>query len=122
MKKHFLLVIFVIAAMMAAAFPIMGSAADDYKVIKKAVKGKKGGEITFFKLTVFDKKAKKDKVSIKVPFALVEVLAEGEDDLKIKDKDCDVDLKKVLEILKKSGANSLIEIDTEDVLVKIWVE
>lgn len=122
MKKHFLLVIFVIAAVMIAAYPIMGSAADDYKVIKNAVKGEKSGEITFFKLTVYDKKEKKDKVSIKVPFALVEMLADCEKDLEIKDKVGDVDLKKVLEILKKNGATSLIEIDTEEALVKIWVE
>ncbi|MCP5104885.1 MAG: hypothetical protein GY950_15975 [bacterium] len=121
MKKSLVLIIVVIVAFMAATLPVFGTAADDYKVIKNAVKGKKGGTPTWFKLTVYDKKAKKDKVTIKVPFALLEVFSECGKKMDIKD-DCDVDFKKIFSILKKHGNTTLIEIDGEDELVKIWVE
>jgi hypothetical protein len=124
MKKNLVLVIFIIATFMVATLPVLGSSADseDYKVIKNAVKGKKGSKIQWFKLSVFDKKAKKSKVKITVPFALVEMLSECDtDELKIKDK-CDIDLKKVLEILKKNGPMTLVEVDDDDCLVKIWFE
>jgi len=42
--------------------------------------------------------------------------------LKIKEKCGDVDFKKVIEILKKSGPTTLIEVDEEDELIKIWLE
>jgi hypothetical protein len=125
MKKNLVLVIFIMAAFMLASLPVFGSAADsdDYKVIKNAVKGKKGSDIHWFKLSVYDKKAKKTKVKITVPFALVEMLSECKDDkLNIKDE-CDIDLKKVIEILKKNGPMTLVEVeDEDDCLVKIWFE
>ena len=124
MKKNLVLVIFIIATFMLASLPVLGSAADsdDYKVIKKAVKGKKGSDIHWFKLSVYDKKAKKTKVKITVPFALVEMLSQCEDDkLNIKDE-CDIDLKKVIEILKKHGPMTLVEVEEDDSLVKIWFE
>ena len=124
MKKNLVLVIFIMATFMVASLPVLGSAADsdDYKVIKNAVKGKKGSEINWFKLSVYDKKAKKTKVKITVPFALVEMFSECKDDkLKIKDE-CDIDLKKIMEILKKNGPMTLVEVEEDDCLVKIWFE
>ncbi len=126
MKKNLVLAIFIIATFMVATLPVLGSSnySDDYKVIKKAVKGKKGSEIHWFKLTVFDKKAKKSKVKITLPFALVEMLSECDTEkLKIKDK-CDINLKKILKILKKYGPMTLVEIDDDDddCLVKVWFE
>ncbi len=124
MKKNLVLVIFIMATFMVASLPVLGSSADsdDYKVIKNAVKGKKGSEINWFKLSVYDKKAKKTKVKVTVPFALVEMLSECKDDkLKIKDE-CDIDLKKIMEILKKNGPMTLVEVEEDDCLVKIWFE
>lgn len=122
MKKNSVLVIFIIAVFMLAAIPAAADSNDDYKVIKNAVKGKKDGEIHWFKITVFDKKEKKNTVKITLPITLVETLAECKDDkLNIKD-DCDIELKTILKALKKHGPMTLIEIDGEDALVKIWFE
>lgn len=121
MKKNHVLIMVMMVTFLAAAFLVMASSEEDYKVIKNAVKVS-GGDVTWIKISVFDKKANKETVTVKVPFALLEMFtAEGKDDLKIKEK-CDVDFKKVIEILKKSGPTTLIEVDEEDELIKIWLE
>jgi len=108
---------------MVATPPVFGDAAQDYKVIKKASKGKKSGELNFFKLTVYDKKIKKNNVKITLPLALIDLLAECEEDTKILDKTkTDLDLKKLMSILKKNGPMTLIEIEEDDQLIKIWLE
>lgn len=122
MKKNYVLVMVMMVTFLAAAFLVMGSSDEDYKVIKNAVKVSSSGEVTWIKISIFDKKANKETVTVKVPFALLEMFTEGKDDLKIKEKCGDVDFKKVIEILKKSGPTTLIEVDEENELIKIWLE
>ncbi len=100
MKKNLTVIIFIIAAFMVVTLPVSGDSAQDYKVIKKASKGKKSGDLNFFKLTVYDTKAKKNTVKITLPLALVDMLAECEDDAKILDK-TDIDLEKILAAVAK---------------------
>jgi hypothetical protein len=120
MKKNLVLVMFIMVTFLAGTFMIKGNSEEDYKVIKNAVKAS-GGEVSWFKITVFDKKANKEKVNIKVPFSLVEMFIGDKKDIPGKEK-CDVDFKKVIEILKKNGPTTLVEIDEEDETVKIWLE
>lgn len=123
MKKNVMVVIIIITAFMLATLPVFGDSAQDYKVIKKASKDKKIGDLNFLKLTVYDTKAKKNKVKITLPLALVEMLADCEEDAKILDKTkTDLDLKKILSLLKKNGPMTLIEIEEDDQVVKIWLE
>lgn len=121
MKKNHVLIMVMMVTFLAATFLVMGSSEEDYKVIKNAVKVSSSGDVTWLKISVFDKKANKETVTVKVPFALLEMFTEGKDELKIKEK-CDVDFKKVIEILKKSGPTTLVEVDEQDELIKIWVE
>jgi hypothetical protein len=124
MRRHLILTIFVMAVFMAATLPVLGSA-EEYKVIKNAVKNKNtGGNVTWFRLEVTDKTAKKTTVKIKIPISLVEMISDCTDeeiDIKTKTK-CKVDLKKILHELKKNGPMTLIEVDDQDELVKIWFE
>ena len=122
MKKNLVLVMFMMFTFLAGAFVMTGSSDEDYKVIKNAVKASGNGEVTWIKISVFDKKENKEKVNIKVPFSLVEMFLGEKNDLKIKEKCGDVDFKKVIEILKKSGPTTLVEVDEEDESVKIWLE
>lgn len=123
MKKNVMVVMIIITAFMLATLPVFGDSAQDYKVIKKASKDKKNGDLNFLKLTVYDTKAKKNKVKITLPLALVEMLADCEEDAKILDKTkTDLDLKKILSLLKKNGPMTLIEIEEDDQVVKIWLE
>lgn len=122
MKKNLLMVIVIIAVFaMIAALPVSGDSAQDYKVIKKASDSKTGGEVQWFKLTVYDTKEKKNKVKITIPLAIVELFAAKDDKVKIADKE-DIDVKEVLALLKKNGPMTLIEIEEEDQVVKIWLE
>lgn len=123
MKKNIVVVMVMVVALLAASFPVAASSADDYKVIKNAVKSKKrAGGVSYFHVEVKDKNTKKSKVKIKVPAALIDLLAEcTKDEIKIKG-DCDIDFKKVLKILKSQGPMTLVEIDDDDVTVKIWFD
>jgi hypothetical protein len=57
-----------------------------------------------------------------LPFSLVEILADSTNgDIKIEDK-CNINLKKIVQDLKKSGPMTLLEVDEEDEHVKIWFE
>lgn len=127
MKKSVWFVL-VLAVVLLVAVPLVrGTSDEDYKVIKNAVKSQgSGGDVAWFRLEVFDKKANKTEVKIKIPIALVDMVAESiGEDISIKgDKGskCDVDLKKFIKILKTNGPATLIEVDDEDSLVKIWFE
>ena len=124
MKKNLLPIIVIVMALLVGSAPAWGDAADDYKVIKNAFKGKKGS-INFFKISVYDKAKKKETVKITLPLTLVEIIANCDDGKKATKKisdDCDFDLKEILAALKKNGPTTLVEVDEEDCLVKIWFE
>jgi hypothetical protein len=123
MKKNIVVTIVIIMTFMAASFLVRGDSADDFKVIKKAVKGKKITSPTWFKLEVTEKRSKKSKVKIKVPVALIDFLADCvDDDIKVKKNDCDIDLKKLMKILKKHGPMTIIEVDGDDCIVRLSFE
>lgn len=116
--------IFMVMALLMAAAPLKASSAEDYKVIKKAAKNKKGnGDITWFRIEVTDKKSNKSSVKIKIPFALVDLLTDCvKDDIKIHNDKCNIDFKEVMKILKKHGPMTIVEVDEDDSKVRIWFE
>jgi hypothetical protein len=125
MKRNLILVIFVMVTFMAATLPVIGdySSSEDYKVIKKAVKGKKkSGDIAWFRIEVTDKKTKKTTVKIRLPIGVVDLLADCDKDIKIDDGKCKLNLKKIIAELKKNGPMTLIEVDDDDAFVRIWFE
>jgi hypothetical protein len=124
-KRNLLLVIFLMVTFVAATLPVLGSS-EDYKVIKRAVKNKKTvkttDEVTWFRLEVTDKTARKTKVKIRIPLSLVEMFADCEKEaINLKDK-CKISLKTILKELKKHGPMTLIEAECDKELVKIWFE
>jgi hypothetical protein len=124
-KTNLMLVIFLMVTFMAATLPVLGSA-EEYKVIKRAVKDKKTTEtteeVTWFRLEVTDKADNKTKVKIKIPLSLVEMVADCEKEaIDLKDK-CKISLKTILKELKKNGPMTLIEAECDKELVKIWFE
>ncbi len=121
--KKLVLIIFIILTMMVSTIPVSGESAEDYKVIKQAAADKKEtGHVAWFRLEVTEKTGKKEKVKIKLPISLVETVADCTEGKINLDKDCKVDLKKILSDLKKYGPMTLIEIESEDADVKIWFE
>ena len=124
MKRNSILLVFVMVVFMAATLPLRGSA-EEYKVIKNAVANKNtGGDVSWFRLEVTDKTANKTKVKIKIPISLVEMVADCTDegiDIHTKTKN-KINLKKILHELTKNGPMTLIEVDEDNELVKIWLE
>lgn len=123
MKRLIMIVFFMILILIFGVYTVNGSFSEDYKVIKRAVKGKKASkDVTYFKILVVDNTSRKVKIRLSLPIALVEMLSECTDDsIKIKSH-CRIDFKTVFKELKKMGPHCLIEIDNGDESVKIWFE
>jgi len=120
MTKRFLVVILVVAAMLMVTIPLKSDSAEDYKVIK-AAKGKKTTDtITWFRVEVKEKGKEKATVKIKIPFALVDLLMDStKEKLEI---DNDIDLRKVVKILREHGPMTIIEVEDDDTTVRVWFE
>jgi hypothetical protein len=128
MKKTVLLTLIAILATSLAAAGRPGCEDKDIQVIKKAVKEnpayEPGREAKWFKVLVVDAKTNKDKVKITLPISVVEALIRCSNDhhLRIRDEDCEIDLKALLAELKKAGPLALIEVCEDDEVVKVWLE
>lgn len=127
MKKNVSLVIVLAVVLLVAVSFVRGNSDEDYKVIKNAVKVQNAsGEVSWFRLEVTDKKANKTEVKLKIPIALVDLAINAMDDeIKTnheKGQKCDIDIHKLLNVLRSSGPTSLIEVEDEDSVVKIWFE
>lgn len=123
MKRQGMIVFFIILILIFGVYTLSGSFSEDYKVIKRAVKGKKASkEVTYFKILVVDNTSRKVKIRLTLPITLVEMLSECSDDsIKIKSH-CRIDFKAIFKELKKIGPHCLIEINDGDESVKIWFE
>jgi hypothetical protein len=128
MKKKMIMVLVLAVAILTTPFlTLADSSSQDYKVIKKAMKTKKkSGDVTWFRVQVTNLKTGKNKVMIKIPVSLIELIAECSDDAEdfnINGK-CKVNLKQVLTILKKHSPQALVEVQDEEEgeHIKIWFE
>jgi hypothetical protein len=116
------LVVFILAAALFAA------AADDYKVIKNAVKSSETStasqkSVQWFKILVTDKNGDKEKVKISLPISLVEIMINACPEEKFEvDHGCQIDIKKIWNELKKAGPLALVEVEDHGETVKIWFE
>ncbi len=123
------------AGLLAAALaPALAAAPDDdFQAIQKAVTQKPApaapgapasGESKWFKLTVTDTRSGKQNVRITMPIRLVEMFARCAEDrhMRFNRHHCEVDLGEVLAELRKSAPQTVIEIEKDDSLVKVWFE
>jgi hypothetical protein len=116
------LVVFVLAAALFAA------AADDYKVIKNAVRssetsaaGRAG--VQWFKILVTDKAGNNEKVKISLPISVVEMMISACPEEKFQvEHGCRIDIRKIWNELKKAGPLALVEVEDHGETVKIWFE
>ncbi len=120
--SSFCLVVFFLAVVLFA------DAADDYKVIKNAVKGQgapaaAGKNAQSFKIVVTGRAGAREEVRISLPISLVEMMIAACPEEKFKvDHGCDVDIRKVWDMLKTAGPMALVEIEADGETVKIWFE
>jgi hypothetical protein len=123
MKKSLVTIMFIVIALLLSVTTIYGNSTDDFKVIKKSIK-KTSGEVKYLKITIFNKQKRKNTVNLKFPLEIIELISEcTKDSIDINMKNhCKFDLKKILRVLKKNGPTTLVEVDEEDELIKIWFE
>lgn len=124
MKK--VICVLLVALLAAATAPgLFASAADDYKVVRNAVRNPgTGRDAQWFRIVVAGKSGKAGNVKITLPVALVEAVMNATPDKEFHvDGNCGIDLKRVWNDLKKAGSMSLVEIESEDgETVRIWLE
>jgi hypothetical protein len=105
----------------AAAAPAAGreNAAGDTGAAFAAAKDAK-----WFKVLVVDVKTRKDKVKITLPISVVEAFVRNADSTRVRMRrhHCDIDFREVLAELKKAGPSTVIEIEEDDAIVKVWLE
>ncbi len=128
MRKTAIALLAVLAVAFLAAPVLRADRRADFQAVQKAVKSnpayEEGKEIHWFKVLVTDAKTNKDKVKITLPIALVEAFVNcaGDKHVRMDRGDCDIDFKTLWNELKKVGPMSLIEINEDDEIVKVWFE
>ena len=125
-KNHVWLIVLLVGFVMAAG--LFATEADDYKVIKNAVKSpdsSKAGRqsVQWFKILVVDRTGDHEKVKITLPVSLVEMMINACPGKKFNfDHDCEIDMRKIWNDLKAAGPMALVEVEDHGETVKIWLE
>lgn len=107
---------------------LFASAADDYKVIKNAVKSpetSRAGQrsVQWFKILVVGKDGDHENVKITLPVSLVELMINACPEKKFNvERGCQIDIQRVWNDLKAAGPLSLVEVEDHGETVKIWLE
>ncbi len=131
MKKRNAVLRVGMAVLLLGFFMVVGlsaSAADDYKVIKNAVKapeaskaGQKG--VQWFKIVVTGKGGNHENVKITLPVSLIETIINACPGKKYNfDHGCQIDIQRVWRDLKAAGPLALVEVEDHGEMVKIWLE
>ena len=126
-RTHVWLVILLAGFVMTAG--LFASAADDYKVIKNAVKNPAAARadrqnVQWFKILVTGKDGDQEKVKITLPISLVEIMLNAcpEKKFNVDHDGCQIDIKRIWNDLKAAGPLALVEVDDHGETVKIWLE
>lgn len=128
MKKTALLVLVVVISCFILAALLLGTEDSDLQSIKKAVKKNprydSNREVRWFKMIFTSRDNKKEQIKVTVPLTLVDLIfgCIKEKEFKIECDDYDLDLRKLYKELREAGPMSLIEISSEDGLLKLWLE
>jgi hypothetical protein len=125
-KKIFWLVMVLLGAVLTAG--LHAGAADDYHVIKNAVKRSAAAapdakHVQWFKLVVTGKGNDKEKVKLTLPVSLIEMMVNSCSQEKFHATgNHEIELRRVWADLKQAGPQALVEIEDGDETVKIWLE
>lgn len=132
MKKTSI-VILTLFVIIALAAPAVAANRNDFKIIQAAVKKSpnpeyvEGREVRWFKVLITDSKSSEAKLKLTLPVALIELILSCDETRHVRINDdkhgrCEVDLKALWMELKKAGPMSIVEIEDEGAVVKVWLE
>ena len=127
MKKNtFWLAALLIGGVMTAG--LFAGAADDYQVIKNAVKKSQAApgaarSAQWFKIVVTGKDGAGENVKITLPVSLVELMLNACPEKKFcVEQGRTIDVQRIWNDLKAAGPMALVEIEDHGETVKIWLE
>jgi hypothetical protein len=131
--KKILIIILALFTLGALAAPAAASNRNDFKIIQAAVKKSpnpeyvEGREVKWFKVLITDSKSSEAKLKLTLPVALIELILSCDDTRHVRINDdkrgrCEIDLKALWTELKKAGPMSIIEIEDDGAVVKVWLE
>ncbi len=103
---------------------------EDLKVIKKMVKAedflissKSLEEAKWLKICVADKNRRdKENVEIKIYLPFLETILKSSKNCRIRNEKTKIDLREIIEDLKRIGSMELFLLEDEESIVKIWLE
>ena len=127
MKKTLVWLAVLLMGLVVAA-GLFAEAADDYKVIKNAVKSPESSvagrkNVQWFKILITGKDGSDEKVKITLPVSLVELMINACPEKKFNvDHGCQIDIQRVWNDLKAAGPLALVEVEDHGETVKIWLE
>ena len=127
MKKNTVCLVVLLAGFVMTA-GLFAAAADDYQVIKNAVKKSETApvgakNVQWFKIRVSGKNGDLEKVNLTFPISLVEMILNSCPQEKFHaGRGCEIDIRRVWNDLKKAGPLALVEIEDHGETVKIWLE
>lgn len=131
MKKKIVVLSVGFALLLLAACAAQGlsaAAADDYQVIKNAVKSQEPSRAghksaQWLKILVTGRNGDHEKVKITLPVSLMELMIKSCPENKFNvDHGCQIDLQRVWNDLKAAGPLALVEVEEHGETVKIWLE
>lgn len=79
----------------------------------------------YLNIKITDTNTGKDNLSIRVPISILDLIDEFDHESKVGlSKDCDIDFKKLVDLMKNSKSEFLIKIEDseEHTVIKIWID
>jgi len=127
MKKTTILVLSVLASAFFLGFFAMAQEKDDFRDIKNAVSTNAASgaekEAKWFKILITDNRTSREKVKVTLPISVVEVFLRYADDKHVRfHDDAEIDLAQVFKELKAMGPMAIIEVNEDDMTIKVWFE
>jgi len=128
MKKTTILVLSVLASAFFLSFFAVAQEKDEFRDIKNAVSTNAASgaekEAKWFKILITDNRTSKEKVKVTLPISVVEIFLRHADDkhLRFHDQGAEIDLDQVFKELKAMGPMAIIEVNEDDVTIKVWFE
>ncbi|OGD22356.1 MAG: hypothetical protein A2Y69_14535 [Candidatus Aminicenantes bacterium RBG_13_59_9] len=128
MKKTTILVLSVLASAFFLSFFAVAQEKDEFRDIKNAVSTNAASgaekEAKWFKILITDNRTSKEKVKVTLPISVVEIFLRHADDkhLRFQDQGAEIDLDQVFKELKAMGPMAIIEVNEDDVTIKVWFE
>ena len=127
MKKTTVLLLTVLASAFLLNNLAVAQDREDFRDIKNALSSAAVSgvekEVKWFKILITDNRTSKEKVKVTLPISVVEVFLRYADDKHVRfHDDAEIDLAQVFKELKAMGPMAIIEVNEDDVTIKVWFE